>query len=111
MLNKYIVAIPSYKRPLILKNKTLKLLIEHKIDPKKIIIFVSDKEQKKIYEEEIDKKHYNKLVVGERGIKNIRNFMANYFKEKQRIFYMDDDISHIFEIFNNNFKIFSFVSF
>jgi len=101
MLNKYIVAIPSYKRPLILKKKTLKLLIEHKIDPKKIIIFVSDKEQKKIYEGEIEKKIYNKIVVGEPGIKNIRNFMANYFKEKQRIFYMDDDISHIFEIYNN----------
>ena len=101
MLNKYIVAIPSYKRPLILKKKTLKLLIEHKIDPKKIIIFVSDEEQKKIYEGEIEKKHYNKIVVGKPGIKNIRIFMANYFKEKQRIFYMDDDISHIFKIFNN----------
>ena len=26
--------------------------------------------------------------------------MANYFPEKQRIFYIDDDISHIYQNFN-----------
>ena len=40
------------------------------------------------------------MAVGEPGIKNIRNFMANYFPEKQRIFFIDDDISHIFEAIN-----------
>ena len=97
----YKIAIPSYKRPLILKNKTLKVLLEQNINPKKIIIFVANQEQKNIYQDTLDKKTYNKIVVGEVGIKNIRNFMANYFKEKERIFYIDDDISHIYQVFND----------
>ena len=80
MLNKYIVAIPSYKRPIILKNKTLKLLIEHKIDPKKIIIFVSDNEQKKIYEEVKNQKP--EIPKVDRPIKRRKN--NQHMKQKQR---------------------------
>ena len=60
---------------------------------------LSDKEQQQIYKDELDAKRYNKIVIGKPGIKNIRNFMANYFKEKQKIFYIDDDISHIYQLF------------
>ena len=42
---------------------------------------------------------YN-LIVGEKGIKNIRNFMSKYFKENEKIFYIDDDISYIYEVYN-----------
>ena len=95
----YVVAIPSYKREATLKNKTLRVLMEHKLNPKRIFIFVANQEQKKIYEDTLPK-YYNKLVVGIEGIKNIRNFMASYFPEKQRIFSIDDDISHVFQNFN-----------
>ena len=99
--NEYVVAIPSYKRVNTLKNKTLRVLKESKIDPKKIYVFVADEEQKKLYRDALDDPNYRpKLVVGEPGIRNIRNFMANYFPEKQRIFYIDDDISHIYQNFN-----------
>ena len=98
------IAIPSYKRPNVLKNKTLKVLLEQKIDPKRIIIFVSDKEQKKEYLKILDPNTYDKIVIGVSGIKNIRNFMANYFKENQKIFYIDDDISQIFQVFNDETK-------
>ena len=97
----YKIAIPSYKRPLILKNKTLKVLMEQNINPKKIIIFVANQEQKKLYQDALDKNTYNKIIIGVVGIKNIRNFMANYFKERERIFYIDDDISHIYQVFND----------
>ena len=100
--NNYIIAIPSYKRPQTLKNKTMNILKKHNINPNKIYIFVSDKEEKKIYKNEIDSKFYNKMVIGKPGIKNIRNFMPNYFKEGQKIFYMDDDIKEIYQNFNNN---------
>lgn len=99
--NEYVVAIPSYKRVNTLKNKTLRVLKESRIDPKKIYVFVADKEQKKLYRDALDDPNYRpKLVVGEPGIRNIRNFMANYFPEKQRIFYIDDDISHIYMNYN-----------
>ena len=90
-LTDYVVAIPSYKRPDTLKNKTLKVLQRYKIDPKKIVVFVADKEQEKIYREALPKGSVGKFVVGVPGIKNIRNFMPKYFPEGQYIFYMDDD--------------------
>ena len=83
----YTIAIPSFRRPKVLKNKTLKLLESYNINPKKILIFVADKEQYDIYKEELSMNEYGKkikIIVGERGIKNIRNFMANYFKEKKK---------------------------
>ena len=43
----YKVAIPSYKRATTLRDKTLKILQEHKIPPSKIHIFVADKKEKK----------------------------------------------------------------
>ena len=100
-LNNYIVAIPSYKRPQTLKNKSLRVLQEQKIDPKRIDIFVADKEQEDIYKNELPKGAYNKIIVGKPGIKNIRNFMPKYYPEGQKIFYMDDDIGQIFQNFNH----------
>ena len=100
-LNKYVVAIPSYKRPNTLKNKSLRVLQEHKIDPKRIDIFVADKEQEGIYKNELPKGSYNRIIVGKPGIKNIRNYMPNFYPEGQKIFYMDDDIGQIFQNFNN----------
>ena len=100
-LNKYVVAIPSYKRPQTLKNKSLRVLQEQKIDPKRIDIFVADKEQEDIYKNELPKGSYNRIIVGKPGIKNIRNFMPNFYPEGQKIFYMDDDIGQIFQNFNN----------
>lgn len=99
-LEEYVVAIPSYKRPETLKTKTLKVLQNYNIDPKRIYIFVADDEQKEIYMNTLPRNSYNKLVVGVPGIKNIRNFMPKYFPEGQHIFYMDDDIYDIYETIN-----------
>ena len=101
VLTEYVLAIPSYHRENTLKNKTLRVLKEYKIDPQKIIIFVADKGQEKVYRETLDKSTYNKIVVGRPGIKNIRNFMPRYFPEGQHILYMDDDINHIYDTINN----------
>ena len=100
-LKEYVVAIPSYKRPETLRDRSLKILKDHKIDKKKIFIFVSDTEQKKIYEDVLKDKYYNKIIVGVPGIKNIRNFMPKYFKEGQYIFYIDDDIYGVYDCINN----------
>ena len=91
-LKEYVVAIPSYKRPETLKKRTLKVLQDYKIEPKRIYIFVADSTQKQIYEDTLPKHSYHKIIIGKPGIKNIRNFMPKYFKEGQYIFYMDDDI-------------------
>lgn len=101
-LKDYVVAIPSYRRPDTLKNKSLAVLKHYKIDPHRIHIFVADKDQKKVYEDALDRKDYHKIIVGVPGIKNIRNFMPNYFPEGQYIFYMDDDIYKVYDTVNNS---------
>ena len=104
-LKDYRVAIPSYKRPDTLKDRSLKILHDYKIDPSKIDIFVSDNDQKGIYENTLPKGSYNKIIIGEEGIKNIRNFMPNYYPDGQYIFYMDDDIYGVYECNNSTDKI------
>ena len=100
-LNEYLVAIASYNRPETLKNKTMNVLEKNNIDPKKIHIFVANNKEKNDYTNTLDKNSYNKIIVGKKGIKNIRNFMPKYFKEGQKIFYIDDDIYKIFKAYNN----------
>ena len=80
----------------------MRILKEHQIDPKKIHIFVSDDEQKEIYENTIPRSDYFKIIVGVPGIKNIRNFMPKYFPEGQHIYYMDDDIYKLYDTINES---------
>jgi hypothetical protein len=91
----YVVAIPSYDRVDILKEKTLKLLLERGIKPEKIYIFVADKNEYEKYNKSLDKNTYNKIVIGKKGISYQRNFIIDYFDEGQYIIFMDDDISNI----------------
>ena len=86
----YVVVIPSYDRVEILKEKTLKTLIEQNINPVKIEIFVANKEEEKIYKENIDKKLYNKIIVGKLGLLNQRNFINNYYPEGKYIIEIDN---------------------
>lgn len=88
----YIIAIPSYDRVEILKNKTIKLLEENKINKKKILIFVANKEEEAKYKQVFS--NY-KIIVGVKGLLPQRNFMTNYFNKGQHIVYMDDDIEKV----------------
>ena len=91
----YIIAIPSYKRAETLKSKTLSMLKSNKINSKKIHVFVANNEEKKTYESTLDKNSYGKIIVGIVGMKNIRNFISNYFPENTYILNLDDDLSSI----------------
>ena len=67
MVNKdYVVCIPSYKRAEVCKDKTLAMLHKHKIDPKRIYVYVANKEDYDLYEKTLDKNTYNKLVIGKK---------------------------------------------
>lgn len=101
-MSNYIIAIPSFKRENIIKDKTLKTLQKNNISSKRIYIFVSDQLEYDIYNIAIPKKHYNKLIIGKRGLKNQRNFISNYFKEGTNIVQLDDDIDDVVEIVNNS---------
>jgi len=78
--------IPSYNRAG--KVKTIELLKKNNIDIKQIYIFVVEEEHLEY------KKHYPeyKIIIGEKGLVNQRQFINNYFKEGAKIVSMDDDL-------------------
>ena len=104
-MHDYVIAIPSYQREKTIKLRTLSTLNHYKIPKKIIYIFVANKTEKKKYCEALDKAYHKNIIVGELGVKNIRMFMSTYFKEGQKICYIDDDVYAIEEaIFNAKSK-------
>ena len=91
----YRVAIPSYKRAEILKNKTLKVLSESNVPSEKIDVFVADEKEKELYEKTLEPGTYSKIIVGQKGMRAIRNFIQDYYPEGQRIVNLDDDVEKI----------------
>lgn len=89
----YTIAIPSYKRPMILLYRTLNFLERNSIDPKLIYIFIVE-EDKEDYSQ-IPTYLYNKMIVGVKGIVKQREFIENYFKEGDHIVSLDDDIQDL----------------
>ena len=93
----YEIAIPSYKRPETLREKTLRVLKEYKIPSDKITVFVADKEQEKIYKDTLTPGTYGKIVVGIQGMGAIRNFITSYYSIGTKIVNIDDDIKGFLE--------------
>jgi hypothetical protein len=88
----YVIAIPSYQRAELLNKKTLQTLADHNIPSKRIYVFVANKTEEEIYRKILNPNYYGHLIVGEKGLKNQRNFISRYFKNDQEILNMDDDI-------------------
>lgn len=89
----YKIAIPSYKRPETIKNKTLKLLNNYNIEKNKITIFVANEKEEKIYTESLGTEY--KIVVGVPTIGKQRNFIEKYYKEGTKLMMFDDDIDAV----------------
>jgi len=87
------IAIPSYKRSVTLKKKTLSFLDSEGFDKEQITIFVANEEEKEDYEQVLRLDY--KIVVGVKGIANQRLFIRNYYPEGTHILSMDDDIRKI----------------
>lgn len=93
----WVVVIPSYNRVDTLKEKTLKLLKDYKIPASKIYVFVANEEQKKLYEEGLDKGSVGHIVVGVKGLPEVRNFIFDYFPKGKPIVSFDDDVRGFIE--------------
>jgi hypothetical protein len=100
----YIIAIPSYNRPDLIQIKTLALLNQHKINPDIIHIFVANQEQYDTYTKKVPNFLYGKIIIGELGLKNQRNFIMNYYPEGTQIVQMDDDLDKIMELVSSSFS-------
>lgn len=91
----YRIAIPSYQRSDQLKDKTLKLLERHNINPDIVDIFVANEDEHTKYASALSKSPYRNLIVGERGMGAIRRFIQGYYPEGTRVMNFDDDLVDI----------------
>ena len=101
----YKIAIPSYKREKTITNKTLNILIKHHINPKDVYIFLADENQKQNYLPYLPKEFHDRIILNHcYGIKDVRNFMNDYFDEGEKILFMDDDLKDVLYLKNNKLE-------
>ncbi len=101
----YKIAIPSYLRHKELKSKTLNTLKLNNIHSDKIFIFVANQNEYDIYKNYLEENTYNKIIIGELGIRNQRIFISKYFNENDYIVSCDDDIENFLKFKNKNEKL------
>lgn len=88
----YRVVICSHKRPQKLFNLTLNLLIRNGIKPDIVDIYIHESEIN-YYSEFNDK--WNLIAHKKKGLKDIRTWVSNQYKNGSKIVFMDDDIKNI----------------
>ena len=91
----YRIAIPTYKRAKTIQEKTLAYLERAKVNKDIIDVFVSDKEEYELY-----KGLDVNVLVGSIGCGGNRNYITNYYKENQKIVFMDDDLKTVSKYIN-----------
>jgi hypothetical protein len=94
-MSDYIICIPSYKRAQVCKERTLNALQKNKIDPKKIYVYVANKEEYATYKTILDAATYNKLIIGKKGLVPQRQFITNQWPTNKHIVFLDDDVESI----------------
>ena len=92
LIDDFYIAIPTLSRCESICDKTLALLNRHGVDWSRVYVFVV-KEELDEYTKAIP--HPLNFVVAPRGIKQIRNFMSDYFPLGQQLLFMDDDIQRL----------------
>ena len=94
-MSNWVIAIPSYQRPIAIREKTLKMLKSYNIPLEQIYIFVANTEEAAIYAKE--NPDY-RIVIGVLGLPQQRNFIIDYFEMGQNINALDDDIEGIYRL-------------
>lgn len=102
------IAIPSYKRALILNSQTLATLNKCGIPKDRINIFVVEDELNE-YNTKLNPDYYNKIIVGMKGLIQQRKFIENYYPEGTNIVSFDDDIKEIDLSLTNYPNVVSFI--
>lgn len=101
----YVIAIPSYKRAIMIYKKTLATLARHLGSQPSILIYVFLANQDELIEYESEwpqnfplAKSRVEFVIGEKGLKNQRNYIMDYFPVGTNIVQMDDDLDDVLEL-------------
>jgi len=101
----FVIAVPSYKRACVLREKTLNTL--RSLDSCLITIFVASEEEKAEYARTIPRDMYGVIVVGVIGLVNQRRFIQDYYPIGTNILMMDDDIEGFESL--RAFQLFDFI--
>ena len=104
----YRIAIPTYNRPRILREKTLALIERSNLSMLDIDIFVENETQLALYTKELieDFPELNYIVTHTNGICEKRNFVRYYCSMENFcawVFNMDDDLDYIMDKDNQPF--------
>jgi hypothetical protein len=92
----WVIAIPSYNRVDTLKEKTLSVLKEYGIPKSKIHVFVANSDEEELYKAGVGSE-VGHIIVGIKGLAEVRNFIFEYFPKGQQIVFMDDDVRGLIE--------------
>jgi len=101
------IAIPSFDRATIIKEKTLSLLKRLNIENKHIVIFVETDNMKEEYNQVLEGA-YNIIATYTKGICEKRNYLHSYYYEQtvfDRVIMIDDDIENIMKLNKKNPKV------
>ena len=93
--HRFQIAIPSYRRSQLIGEKTLATLSRHSIPPSCITIFVANQTEYADYSSAVPSNLYQKIVIGELGLRNQRNFITRYYPAGTHLVQMDDDLDEI----------------
>ena len=104
----YIICIPSFERATICNLKTLTTLHNNNINSELINIYVANEFEFDIYFNFVDKKFYNKIIIGVPGLAQQRQFIMQQFPENKNIIFLDDDIDFIDLSFTNYLNLENF---
>lgn len=101
----YKIAVRTYKRNDMFVERTYAFLKNQNIDLENCLyIFVANEDEKKLYQQSLSGQKYKEIVVGCLGLKEVTDFMLDYFGDGQEVFFMDDDLFGFFE-FDLNGKL------
>jgi len=87
------ICIASYQRSDSICNKSLKVLLNAGYQPNEIDLFVANQEQYEKYKNVVPE-HIN-IIIAVKGLKQVREFIFNYYDEGEHVLSLDDDIEII----------------
>jgi len=91
------VVIPSYNRVDTLKAKTLAVLQKYKIPKERIHVIVADESQAELYKAGGVGDMVGKIIVGVKGLAEVRNWIFRHYPVGTPLVCFDDDVRGIIE--------------
>jgi hypothetical protein len=100
MIKDVVYTIKSHKRVDRFRQKTYeKVILNYGFDLSKVYVFVSLDEDVELYTKAYPEIN---IVKAPLGVAGVDNFITDYFPEKQKIIYMNDDVTQICEVSPDN---------